>query len=74
MNMLWLPWNLIYLSLYEGSKRRLYYHYLERRRGEQQQLQGQGGGSSSSSSSSLAGLEKVVSLTPEGEQRERLAF
>ncbi|GAB4823648.1 hypothetical protein N2152v2_010694 [Parachlorella kessleri] len=37
MNMLWLPWNLIYLSLYEGSKRRLYYHYLEQR--QQQELQ-----------------------------------
>ena len=37
MNMLWLPWNLIYLSLYEGSKRRLYHHYLDQQ--QQQELQ-----------------------------------
>lgn len=35
MNVLWLPWNLVYLTLYESSKRRLYRHYLRKRQAEE---------------------------------------
>lgn len=35
MNTLWLPWNLIYLTLYERSKRQMYYHFLQKREQEQ---------------------------------------
>jgi hypothetical protein len=34
MNALWLPWNMIYLTLYEGAKRRVYLWQLERTEGE----------------------------------------
>jgi hypothetical protein len=30
MNALWLPWNLLYISLYEAAKRRVYYWQLGR--------------------------------------------
>lgn len=32
MNALWLPWNLIYISLYEAAKRRIYYWQLGKMR------------------------------------------
>lgn len=32
MNALWLPWNLLYISLYEAAKRRVYYWQLDRMR------------------------------------------
>lgn len=34
MNALWMPWNLVYLSLYESSKRRIYQYRLEKLRNE----------------------------------------
>lgn len=32
MNALWMPWNLVYLSLYESSKRRIYRYKLDQLR------------------------------------------
>lgn len=43
MNALWLPWNCIYLSLYEESKRRIYYRRLEQMRGSRNRSMSDGG-------------------------------
>jgi hypothetical protein len=39
MNALWMPWNLVYLTLYESSKRRIYRYRLEKLR-----IEGRNGG------------------------------